>query len=109
MIDIFTQNNKMNRVYHTLQKRFIIRKMSGNYMKNHHYTNRYYTNRYYTSFHNMCGKNFLVKQYIDTEVEKINNLPPTQIIHGGGGSGGGDNVTAIIVAIMAALCIYNVK
>lgn len=83
----------MNRVYHTLQKRFVLGKMRGKYMKTGHYTNRYYTNRYYTTFDG--------KEWVNKEVEKINQ-------NKNGGNNDDDDITSAAALMLAALCIYNI-
>ena len=78
----------MNRLYHTLQKRFVLGKMRGKYMKNGHYTNRYYTT-------------FDGKEWVNKEVEKINQ-------NKNGGNNDDDDITSAAVLMLAALCMYNI-
>ena len=79
----------MNRLYHTLQKRFVLGKMRGKYMKNGNYTNRYYTT-------------FDGKEWVNREVEKINQNK------NGGNNNDDDDITSAGVMMLAAICMYNI-
>lgn len=88
----------MNRVYRTLQKRFVLGKMRGQYMSRF-MKNKYYTNHYYTTFDG--------KQWVNKEVDKINQKINIKQ-NGNNNNNDDDDITSAGVMILAAICMYNI-
>jgi len=89
----------MNRVYRTLQKRFVLGKMRGQYMSRF-MKNKYYTNHYYTTFDG--------KQWVNKEVDKINQKINIKQNGNNNNNNDDDDITSAGVMILAAICMYNI-